>query len=123
MMSTESLTAGRELNERVAEAMGIAVCKEHPLWPLHILNIHGDHSRGSSMLPAFSTSWEDMRIIVEWMCAKRWTLYLEVDTNGRTWARFISTKLSIVDTGINSIGDTAPLAVCTALLAAVEGEK
>ncbi|MEK0313732.1 hypothetical protein [Cohnella sp. 56] len=110
MTSTEPMTynPGPEFDRRIANLIGYVSMTT-------AVNLDGTYG----YTPAYSTTWEGMRLVVEEMQRRGWDLGLFTDHEG--WlAEFI-----ILENGSLAKGraETAPHAVCLACIAAIEGQK
>ena len=107
------MVAGRELNQKIAvEVMGlIRPTRRYEPWKRPDgLSLYTSYS-----LPAYSTDWGAMRLVVEKVRAKdEWAFTLGTDTAGEWDATFWEG-----DTFHDASADTAPHAICLAALQAV----
>lgn len=97
----------REIDRKIAELMGYTIV---PDLPIHVCFLNG-HMRN---VPQFSTDWNDMRLLVEWLQGKR--------IDGKkiivTMRVYPDGDCQVTLTGHGSLfeEDTAPLALCQAVL-------
>lgn len=107
----DGMQAGRELDVKIAEALGLEV--EHELYE----NPRYYGGGFWNEVPHFSTTWEGMGVLVEEARKQGIFLALEADPHGdyesaawdeENWTRY------------NSFASTGPLAVCISYLRAKE---
>lgn len=116
---TDHLPPGRELDARIAEAMGWSDVHEskHPENRGRVVGKYG--VRGYVFVPPYTTSWFGMRLMLEWMRAapRRWVIRVTWHPSGTVACRVRARR-------VHGDGDasTPTYAVAMALLEAAKTE-
>jgi hypothetical protein len=124
---TDRPQPGRELDARVAVALGWQNCREiNGIWMgvhLPVSEYEAKEGEFSSVIPAYSGTWEGMRLVVDWLVAQGVDVIIEIILEARMGWRCILHKLSDIVHDVCKYAPTAPHAVALAMLEWKEGQN
>jgi hypothetical protein len=104
------MSKNRELDRQIAELMGysVIVSDTYDYW------YYSEKYKGEVPIPPFSISWEAMRLLVEWLQGRVGCIKFEFTRLDGVYVAILSPTRDLVR---DVVADTAPLALCKAVLA------
>lgn len=104
------MQAGRELDVKVAEALGWPITEMNGEWFVRVVTKFYEGQEALEPMPEFSTTWEGMGLLVEE--ARRQGILIDLET----WPDFYEARAADVSHLVKVEGKTASSTTCLAFL-------